>query len=556
VSDRPFVSYGFDSLMGLELRNKLQTALELELSMADILTNARCDALAALLARRLDADAHPVTAAPGSWVVVPRPAPDARLRLVCFPYAGGAAHLFSSWPDELPAEVEVCAIQPPGRHERLHEPLPESIEEMVAAIVPALVPYLDKPFAVYGHCLGAIVMLEVLRELAARHGLRPVHVFVAAAPAPRKYAVPNVTMRSSGDLSQLLAFIGFMRDGVLGDADAERHLMPAVKRDLEIAARYRHVPGGPLDAPLTALAGREDTFAPPHVVAEWLAETTGPASEIVFAGEHYFIVPERRAVLAVVAAELLLRLAALEQQQGATRARMLRTPAPRVGPRARLFCFPGLGQSTSVYDAWPSALGEDVEVCLLDLPGRGARARELPLGRVDEIVDHVVLAISGRLDAPFAFFGIDIGALIHFETTRRLRRDGRPLPTHLFVAAAMAPQEYFWAPMHHMPSERLFHGLRTLGFSVDDRDSTERALRAECAAMASYVYVDEPPLEMPVTTFWGERDSISPPGSVKSWREQTRGPFTFRVWSGSHDLKSDGVSGLIDAVRDTLSRFW
>jgi medium-chain acyl-[acyl-carrier-protein] hydrolase len=223
-------------------------------------------------------------------------------------------------------------------------------------------------------------------------------------------------------------------------------------------------------------------------------------------------------------------------------------------PRARLFCFPGVGRGSSIYERWPSLLGEDIEVCMVDLPGRDARAHELPFGRVDEIVDHLVPSMRAYLDVPFAFFGIDIGAILMYETARRLRREGGRLPGHLLVAAAMAPQDYFWAPTHHLPRERLFRGIRTMGFSLDERASTELALRAESAAMASYQFVPEVPLGIPVTAFWGERDFISPPGSVRNWREQTSAPFTFHVWPGSHDLVGADVSKVLDLIRDTLDK--
>jgi acyl transferase domain-containing protein/surfactin synthase thioesterase subunit len=579
----PFHFYGFDSLMGLELRNRLQTSLELGLSMADILTHARVDELCALLAGRLDtapetpparretptlrapgtAPAAPEPGEPakpaakaGSWIVIPRPSPGARMRLFCFPYAGGAAHIFSAWPAGLPPEIEVCAIQPPGRHERLHEPLLGSVGEMIDALVPAMLPYLDRPFATFGHCLGAIVMFEALRELE-KLGKKPIHAFAAAAPVPRKYAVPNVTRRSPEEFADLLGFIGFTRTGVLGDADAERYLLPAVKADFEVAARYRHVPSAPLDVSLTIFSGREDTFAPPYVVDEWVDETTAWSSKVVFPGEHYFIVPERPAVLSVIRAELLLRLASIEQQGRARAAQdhatpWVRTPSPRAAPRARLFCFPGVGDGSAVYDRWPAMLGRDVEVCIVDLPGRGARVGELPLGRVDEIVDHVVPAIRGLLDLPYAFFGIDVGAILSFETARRLRREGLPPPAHLLVLAAMAPQDYFWAPMHHQPRERLFQGLRTLGFTVDQGEATEPALRAECAAMASYVFAKEPRLDVPITTFWGERDYISPAVSVRGWKEQTSAAFTFTVWPGGHSVDDDDIAVVLGVVQEKL----
>jgi surfactin synthase thioesterase subunit len=121
------------------------------------------------------------------------------------------------------------------------------------------------------------------------------------------------------------------------------------------------------------------------------------------------------------------------------------------------------------------------------------------------------------------------------------------------VLAAMAPQDYFWAPMHHQPRERLFQGLRTLGFAVDPSEATEHALRAECAVMASYAFVHEPRLDVPITAFWGERDYISPSVSVRGWEDQTSTGFAFTVWPGSHSLADAEIPMVIRAVREACA---
>jgi acyl transferase domain-containing protein/surfactin synthase thioesterase subunit/acyl carrier protein len=585
----PFYTHGFDSLMGLELRNRLQVSLGLKLSMADIITHAQIDALSEFLAQRFasvpatpgsgarpasssEADIAAVPAdsgLPGSWIVIPRPAPQARMRLFCFPYAGGSASIFGTWPAGLPSEIELCAIQPPGRHERLHEPLPQTIEEMVEALVPALLPYLDRPFAMFGHCMGAIVMLEVIKVLGVKHGLRPEQVFVSGAPSPPLYLATSMAGRSHEEFVELLRYIGFARMALLDDADAVRHLLPAVKSDFEIAARYAYVPCTPIDSPITTFASREDPFAPPSAMEAWRNETTSWFSSVVFPGEHYFIVPEQASILGILGQDLLLRLAAVDQRStsGATQSSTrrvgsppttqglwLRAPTPRASPRARLFCFPGVGRSSSTYDRWPSMLGDDVEVCLIDLPGRGSRAHELPLGRAEEIVDHLVPALQGRLDVPYAFFGIDIGAILLFETARRLRRAGSPLPSHLFIAAAMAPQTYYFQAMQYLSRDRLLSGLRNLGVPVDESAAAEPALRAEIAAMSGYTFLTEPPLDVPITTFWGKRDFFVPPRSLAGWQQQTAAAFTPHVWSGPHDLVGDEASTVLEVVQETLSK--
>src|SRR5947207_9818798 len=101
---------------------------------------------------------HVPTTSP--WLSFPRPNPSARLRLFCFPYAGGGALNFRAWPTSLPSFVEVCPVQLPGRGNRLREPPLTDSQHIVKAMAESLLPYLDKPFALFGHGMGAIIAFE------------------------------------------------------------------------------------------------------------------------------------------------------------------------------------------------------------------------------------------------------------------------------------------------------------------------------------------------------------------------------------------------------------
>lgn len=551
----PFLAYGFDSLMGLELRNRLQSMLGITLSMADILTHARVDALAGLLAERLvpsvEADVSPV-AAPGSWIVIPRPSPAARLRLFCFPYAGGAAAIFAGWAELLPPEIELCAIQLPGRHERLHEPLLETVEHVVQALVPALLPYLDRPFATFGHCLGAIVMFEVLQALAERT-LTPVHIFASGAPAPDRYFAPSMAARSTEELTDVLRAIGFARTGVLDDPDAGRSLLPAVRADFEAAARYTFTDGPLLTAPITAIAGLADPFAPPQTVDDWRKRTSSWSSKIVLPGEHYFIVPERAALVATLSAELLFRLAAQEQSTEANAAGVwLRVLPASKKPRVRVFCYPRVGQGSEAFGSWPSLLGDEVEVCVIEPPGTGDRASERPLGRSEEIVDRLAPVMADRLDLPCVFVGIDLGALVMFDLVRELRRRSSSLPGHLVVVGAVAPALHHQAPLHLLPREKLDEGLRFRGLAAEGL-RYEPALRAECAALAGYTCTAAEPLALPITALYGIHDPVVPAGAIRAWSRETTDAFSALPINASHDLLSEAPSAVVAVVRDTLS---
>src|SRR5262249_30777732 len=92
-----------------------------------------------------------------TWISRPRPNPQAILRLFCFPYAGGNAMIYRLWPDLLPANIEVCHVNLPGRGNRLQEPAFTDIPTLVEAVTEPVAAYSDKPFAFFGHSMGALI---------------------------------------------------------------------------------------------------------------------------------------------------------------------------------------------------------------------------------------------------------------------------------------------------------------------------------------------------------------------------------------------------------------
>src|SRR4051812_46136283 len=110
--------------------------------------------------------------------------PEARLRLVVLPHAGGGPAVYREWVDHLPAGVEPVAVQRPGRALRWKEPAFRRIEPLLAALRPELEPLLDRPVVLFGHSLGALIAFELARAWAAAG--RPVGgLVVAGAAAPR-----------------------------------------------------------------------------------------------------------------------------------------------------------------------------------------------------------------------------------------------------------------------------------------------------------------------------------------------------------------------------------
>ena len=129
----------------------------------------------------------------GPWIAgTASLSPQARLRLFCFPYAGGSALMFRTWSNALPADVEVCPVQLPGRSTRLTERPFTELSPLIQVLAQALSPLLDKPFAFFGHSLGALVGFELARQLRRQYGVNP------AAPVCSPLAgAPQVSRRGS-----------------------------------------------------------------------------------------------------------------------------------------------------------------------------------------------------------------------------------------------------------------------------------------------------------------------------------------------------------------------
>src|SRR5262245_6534617 len=120
------------------------------------------------------------------------------VRLFCFPYAGGGATIYNGWSGILPNQVEVCAVLLPGRGNRMMEPAVTEVGALVRALAEALENSLDRPFAFFGHSMGALICFELARHLRERGGPRPVHLFVSGRHAPQ---LPN-TQRIVHDLPE------------------------------------------------------------------------------------------------------------------------------------------------------------------------------------------------------------------------------------------------------------------------------------------------------------------------------------------------------------------
>lgn len=237
-------------------------------------------------------------AAPNRWVVISRPQPQAHIRLFCFPYAGGTAAEYHGWPAMLPATIEVCAVQLPGRANRLAETPFASVPTLVPALEDALAPLLDKPFAFFGHSMGALLAFELARHLRRTRALEPSHLFVSAARAPaiasREPALHDLT---DAEFARALRHVEGTPAEVLDDPDLMALVVPAVRADFAVCETYRYRKGPKLTCPVSALGGTYDRRVLRADLEGWAAETHGAFTIQTVPGGHHFLHEQRERLL-------------------------------------------------------------------------------------------------------------------------------------------------------------------------------------------------------------------------------------------------------------------
>lgn len=242
----------------------------------------------------------------------------------------------------------------------------------------------------------------------------------------------------------------------------------------------------------------------------------------------------------------------------------VRYPRPKPQARLRLFCLHYAGGGASAFRTWEHNVPSDVELALIQLPGRENRAREKAFIHMTPLVNALIDTLLPLLDKPFVFFGHSLGALISFEVARQLRRQQGPAPLHLFVSGSRAPQRPLPAseePIRALPDDEFIQKLREYNGTPEAvlqhaelMNLLMPVLRADFSLYETYVYQAEDPLSCGISAFGGVQDPKVTREDVAAWRAQTQGQFALRMLPGDHFFLHSAQTQLLQAVAQDLAR--
>jgi surfactin synthase thioesterase subunit len=247
----------------------------------------------------------------GKWLIAPRPNPDAKVRLFCFPYAGGGLGSFRSWGRLFDNSVEVVAIEPPGRGTRINETAIGDLDTFVERLLPEMVDWLDRPSAFFGHCLGGLTMFATLRAL---HGTSAQFIKYAFACGVR----PPHLLKRKGEFEDNLAYdmmlhrefdIGLplyaQADEIFADVIRQfdipaanrmldmptlrKVLLPTIRAEFGMAYNFEYQPIEPFFFPISSFVGNSDPWVSEEDSAGWGELTRGGFTNHVRKGSHFLM---------------------------------------------------------------------------------------------------------------------------------------------------------------------------------------------------------------------------------------------------------------------------
>lgn len=227
-------------------------------------------------------------------------------RLFCFPYAGGSSFIYHKWSKSIDGQLEVCPVQLPGRANRMNEMPFTNVDCLVEVLSERISPFINRPFAFFGHSMGAIIAYELAQRLASTRGLEPVHLFVSGRSAPHVKSEEKLTynLPKNRFIAEIEKLNGTPQE-ILQNPELLELLLPLLRADFQLVETYRASDSGALSCPITVFSGTNDEEVALGELEQWKQHTTGRFAIYVLDGDHFFISQHSQFLIATISETLI-----------------------------------------------------------------------------------------------------------------------------------------------------------------------------------------------------------------------------------------------------------
>ena len=207
--------------------------------------------------------------------------------------------MYHTWSRIIPTEIDFVPIQLPGREIRIRDPLIHDLSELTSQLVPAIAPLLDKPYALFGYSMGALIAFETARVLEKSGYPQPEAVFAASRQAPSlpPQVDPFFDLPEDQFWDRVRKLNG-CPDEVFQMPEILELIGPVLRNDLRLCDSYTHQDNTLLSCPIRAYGSENDALTPLEALDAWENHTENVFSRKIFPGDHFFIHQQAEALVA------------------------------------------------------------------------------------------------------------------------------------------------------------------------------------------------------------------------------------------------------------------
>lgn len=477
------------------------------------------------------------------------PSPDTKVRMFCFPYAGASSSVFYDWSKDAGPDIEVVSISLPGRGERISENASASVRDTARLIAEEMLSHLDKPYILLGHCLGAIVMYEVVRQLQERKAPAPEVVFACAAAAPSLYFSPVVHKQNDNKFLDILKLLDFTNTrALIEDEEFRDVIFPTLRTDFEAVLGYNESPGDAIkiEAPIVAVAAQKDLFAAPEAVGLWRHYTSSEFTLSTLDTHHYFIESHREYLMSLAKAWFNGDLYQVLRRES--------------GGRAPYSAYEALGEGVgSMFSSLTGRRTGKVLFLFTEEVGVDfAESNEINFESYEDVINFSMPRFFGDIDtyisgitSAFRDFVADLGdvqidiwghgfgAIISYECL--LSMDSTLNVSQLVVSGSASPNNYVMPQVHLVDDRKLGFLLNVIDHpSSSDgvlvRDEVEiKGIKNYFEASCAYIHrKKEGVISVPIVAVRFEDDLWTYFHGVDGWRKYTSQSYQCIESQGSH----------------------
>lgn len=227
--------------------------------------------------------------------------------LFCIPFSGGSKYSYNEFIKHAPENLMIRSVELPGRGIRLEEPLISDIHELTEDIYNTIAPFLDTPYALYGHSMGARVVYLLAKMLREKNHNPPLHLFVSGSQGPSMRNQKMFHTMPEKEFKEELRSMGGVEESIFEDEELFQFFEPILRSDFKVVDTYYYQEAAPLNIPVTVMIGTEEDISY-GAAKSWQNETLSTIDIYEFTGDHFFIYNHIEAILKMIHRKLELTL--------------------------------------------------------------------------------------------------------------------------------------------------------------------------------------------------------------------------------------------------------